>query len=346
AAEVEQVEGWLLRRTDGVDRRRCNSLLPPADAAHAARTVELALATADELDFTVAVQVSPAEGHLRLDEVLEARGMTFGGPSLVLAGPLGAGSRPGVIASRLGRTDPGLGTPGSRPGVTASRLGRIDPGLGAPGSRPGVTGSWLGGTGSRPGHVAPGVTDPSLGTPGSRPGDVASDPGHVAPHSVDAGARPAPDMTIHIGDGAPRPGPVASPPALAVQLEDLSADWVAAWGAVSGIDGTRETADLVLSQLGDRARFASAVDSVCGDQVGVCIGVEEEGWLGLFSLAVDPDFRRRGVATALVEALEQWAASRGATGAYLQVEADNSGALDFYGRRGFHIAHSYHYRSA
>jgi GNAT superfamily N-acetyltransferase len=250
AAEVEKVEGWLLRRTEGVDRRRCNSLLPPGDPAQAARTVDLALATADELDVAQSVQVSPAEGHLLLDEALEARGMTFGGPSLVLAGPL------------------------------------------------------------------------------------AAEP------------RPAADMTIHIGGGAPKPGPVASPPALAVQLEDLSSDWVAAWGAVSGIAGTRETADLVLSQLGDRARFASAVDSVSGDCVGVCIGVEEEGWLGLFSLAVDPDFHRRGIATTLVDALSQWATTHGATNAYLQVETDNSAALAFYAHRGFHIAHSYHYRSA
>jgi hypothetical protein len=39
ADEVEQVEGWLLRRTVGVDRRRSNSLLPPPDPAAAARTV-------------------------------------------------------------------------------------------------------------------------------------------------------------------------------------------------------------------------------------------------------------------------------------------------------------------
>jgi GNAT superfamily N-acetyltransferase len=44
-------------------------------------------------------------------------------------------------------------------------------------------------------------------------------------------------------------------------------------------------------------------------------------------------------------ALEGWAVTRGAGGVYLQVEQDNAGALAFYARRGFHIAHSYHYRS-
>jgi GNAT superfamily N-acetyltransferase len=250
AEEVEEVEGWLLRRTAGVDRRRCNSLLPPADPAAAARTVELALATAEELGFAASVQVSPAEGHLRLDEELERRGLAFGGPSLVLAGPL-------------------------------------------------------------------------RGVP-STPADI----------------------TIHVQDGPPKPGPVASPPAVAVHTAALSAEWVEAWADVSGIDGTRETAELVLAQLGDRARFATAVDARSSEILGVGIGVAEEGWVGLFSLAVVAPARRRGVATAIVDTLESWAATAGAEATYLQVEADNAAALSFYAARGFHIAHSYHYRTA
>jgi GNAT superfamily N-acetyltransferase len=138
---------------------------------------------------------------------------------------------------------------------------------------------------------------------------------------------------------------VAAPPAIAVQLGDLDADWVDAWRQVSGIGGTRATAELVLSQLGDRARFAVATDAEGSGPLGVGIGVTEEGWLGLFSLAVRPETRRRGIATAIVDALEGWAAGAGASRAYLQVEADNAQALAFYARRGFHIAHSYHYRA-
>jgi N-acetylglutamate synthase len=250
ADETEEVDGWLLRRTVGVDRRRSNSLLPPADTAHAVRTLELVLATAEELDFTQTVQVSPAESHLRLDESLEDRGMSFGGASLVLAGPVG-------------------------------------------------------------------------GSPS-----------------------PAADITIRVRDGVGDPGPVASAPAISVELTDLTSDWVTAWAAVSGIDGTRESADLVLSQLGDRARFAAAIDTSTSEPLGVCIGVAESGWLGLFSLYVAPSARRRGIASQLVDALSSWSAAVGATATYLQLEADNPGALSFYAARGFHIAHSYHYRSA
>jgi N-acetylglutamate synthase len=251
AEEVEAVEGWLLRRTEGVPRRRSNSLLPPADPVAALSTLELALATAEELDFAPVVQVAPAEGHLRLDAALEARGMTLGGPTLVLAGPL-------------------------------------------------------------------------QGT-----------------------ETPAADMTISVEAGAPEPGPIASPPAVAVRVTELSEEWLETWSAVGDQDGTRETGELVLSQLGDRGGFAEAVDATTGDPLGVCIGVAEDGWLGLFSLAVTPAARRRGIATQLVDALEAWASTiHTATRVYLQVESDNSAARSFYAARGFHIAHSYHYRSA
>jgi N-acetylglutamate synthase len=226
ADEVEAVEGWLLRRTEGVGRRRSNSLLPPADSAHATRTVEVALAVAEDLGFAEVVQVSPAEAHLRLDEALEDRGMAFGGRTLVLAG---------ALVVRLGRENE-------------------------------------------------------------------------------------------------------------VRLSELSSEWVEAWAGLGGGDGARATADLVLSQLGGRARFAR-VDGAEGEPVAVGIGVVDDGWLGVFSLTVAPAVRRRGLATQVMDALERWAAGIGARGAYLQVEADNDAALALYARRGLHVAHSYHYRS-
>jgi GNAT superfamily N-acetyltransferase len=250
AEEVEMVEGWLLRRTERVRRRRSNSLLPPANPAAAVTSLELALATAEDLGFPRVVQVTPAEAHLRLDEALEGRGMEFGGPTLVLAGPL------------------------------------------------------------------------------------------------KAAATRAPDVTIAVERGTPDPGPVASVPSVAVQVGALTDEWVEAWSAVSGLEAAQATADDVLSQLGDRGGFATAVDALDGEPLGVCIGVAEEGWLGLFSLAVTPEARRRGIATRIVDAVEAWAsATHSATRVYLQVETDNAAALSFYAARGFWIAHSYHYRS-
>jgi N-acetylglutamate synthase len=87
-------------------------------------------------------------------------------------------------------------------------------------------------------------------------------------------------------------------------------------------------------------------DGGTGRAIGTCVGVAEEGWLGLFSLVVDPAARRRRIGSAIVDALQSWAWARGARRVYLQVEADNAAALAFYARRGCFVAHSYHYRSA
>jgi ribosomal protein S18 acetylase RimI-like enzyme len=239
ADEVEEVEGWWLRRTEGVNRRRSNSLLPPVDSGEAVRTIEMALARAEELGFEEVVQVSPAEVHLQLDQALEDRGMRFGGQTYVLAGPIGAG-----------------------------RAARA--------------------------HLRPSAHAPAA--------------------------------------------------AAGVRLGGLEQAWVDAWATVGGGDGAQATADLVLSQLGQRARFAR-VDAPEGEPIAVGIGVVEDGWLGVFSLTVAPAERRRGWATAIMDALEGWAGGAGARQVYLQVEADNDAALTLYARRGMHVAHSYHYRA-
>ena len=224
AEEVEEVEGWVLRRTEGVGRRRSNSMLPPVEAGAAVRTMEMAFATAEELGFPSTVQVSPAEVHLSLDEALEDRGLELGGSTLVLAGALSA---------------------------------RV--------------------------------------------------------------------------------------PAVAVDLGRLDDAWVGAWAAVASDVGAQETAAKVLSQLGENARFAVVREA--GEPVAVAVGVVDGVWLGVFSLTVAAHALRRGIATAVMDALERWAAARGASGVYLQVEADNAPALALYAGRGMAVAHSYHYRS-
>ena len=67
AATVQLVDGWLLRPTPGVARRRCNSALPPPSAARASGTRrEQVLDLAERLyarrGQPAVVQVSPA-GH-------------------------------------------------------------------------------------------------------------------------------------------------------------------------------------------------------------------------------------------------------------------------------------------
>lgn len=89
-----------------------------------------------------------------------------------------------------------------------------------------------------------------------------------------------------------------------------------------------EDGDLVTVRLGDRA---SGVGAVAGD------------WVGYRTIAVDPAHRRRGLGLAVMGALLEWGASRGATTAYLQVLGDNAAALGLYERLGFVEHHRYRY---
>jgi GNAT superfamily N-acetyltransferase len=89
-----------------------------------------------------------------------------------------------------------------------------------------------------------------------------------------------------------------------------------------------EHGDVAVVDLGGTARGEAALD---GD------------WVGLHGLVVDTGQRRRGLGTAVVAELLDWAASRGATTAWLHVEVDNPGALALYGRLGFVTHHSYDY---
>jgi ribosomal protein S18 acetylase RimI-like enzyme len=69
-------------------------------------------------------------------------------------------------------------------------------------------------------------------------------------------------------------------------------------------------------------------------------------WLGLHGLSVDPAYRRRGLATAVVAALLERGAEQGATTAWLHVETDNAPALALYDALGFAVHHTCRYLTA
>ena len=76
----------------------------------------------------------------------------------------------------------------------------------------------------------------------------------------------------------------------------------------------------------------------------VARGALADGWLGVTAVTVAEDHRRRGLATAVMAALQRWAAARGAQWVYLQVASDNAPARALYRRAGFIEHHRYHYR--
>ena len=93
----------------------------------------------------------------------------------------------------------------------------------------------------------------------------------------------------------------------------------------------------------DRVGFA-AVREPDGSVVAIGRGVVDEGWLGVSAVEVDPAHRRTGLAGAVMAALWQWGAARGAVRSYLQVRPDNQAAQALYARLGYWHHHDYRYR--
>jgi ribosomal protein S18 acetylase RimI-like enzyme len=87
----------------------------------------------------------------------------------------------------------------------------------------------------------------------------------------------------------------------------------------------------VEADIEDRARGRAALD---GD------------WVGLHTVEVHPDHRRRGLATRVIVELLDWAASLGATTAWLHVETHNAPAIGLYERLGFRTHHTTRYLTA
>ncbi|WP_284748439.1 GNAT family N-acetyltransferase [Amycolatopsis sp. RTGN1] len=85
------------------------------------------------------------------------------------------------------------------------------------------------------------------------------------------------------------------------------------------------------------------VATLDGATAGVVRGALVDGWLHVGRLEVDPAFRRRGLASALMGALHAWGAEHGADQAVLQVAEGNSGALALYAGLGYAPHHRYRY---
>lgn len=69
-------------------------------------------------------------------------------------------------------------------------------------------------------------------------------------------------------------------------------------------------------------------------------------WAGVFAVEVDPAHRRRGLAREVISGAVRWAVGRGARRCYLQVLADNTGAVTLWTRLGFVTHHDYVYATA
>ncbi|MFX1265792.1 MAG: GNAT family N-acetyltransferase [Promethearchaeota archaeon] len=123
----------------------------------------------------------------------------------------------------------------------------------------------------------------------------------------------------------------------------LTEEWLSALARIGSIDEySLQARKGILGRIARRTRFASV--RIGGTIAGVCVGVVDNGWLGIFGLVTDAEHRRKGIAKSLNRGLVSWGIESGATRAYLQVESQNRPALALYYGLGFRTEYEYHYR--
>jgi ribosomal protein S18 acetylase RimI-like enzyme len=119
-------------------------------------------------------------------------------------------------------------------------------------------------------------------------------------------------------------------------------DWMDAWWRIDGHGGADEqlTAREILNR--GRARYATIPAAGPVKAIGRLALVDD--WAGLYCLAVDEQYRRQGLALAVIRALLQEATTLGVRRVFLQVVAANEPARALYDRLGFRTVSQYHYR--
>jgi N-acetylglutamate synthase len=129
------------------------------------------------------------------------------------------------------------------------------------------------------------------------------------------------------------------------------------WEAVPGRDSHFLLASLTrVRRLLGRAPGGSldARASMEGPRVSVEVGGPEgvvargeagidNDWLGVHNLVVEPAYRRRGLALAVLRDLLEWGAEQGASTVWLHVQTDNGPALALYDGLGFATHHTCRY---
>ncbi|MHA2362616.1 MAG: GNAT family N-acetyltransferase [Candidatus Hodarchaeales archaeon] len=78
--------------------------------------------------------------------------------------------------------------------------------------------------------------------------------------------------------------------------------------------------------------------------IGIALAVVERNYIGVFDVAVQPEYREKGVGTSLMKYIFSWCLKNSIAKCYLQVEKVNLPALGLYKKLGFDSLFNYHYR--
>ena len=135
-----------------------------------------------------------------------------------------------------------------------------------------------------------------------------------------------------------------APPRIPVVLRNSATpSWIKTYADAEGYD--TKSATIRRGIIGRIALTKALASATVGRRIiAVGLGVVENDWLGLFSIATLSEYRRQGAASSVVAALCSWGLSKGAKSAYLQVESRNQPALEMYEKTGFKSLYTYWHR--
>lgn len=129
-----------------------------------------------------------------------------------------------------------------------------------------------------------------------------------------------------------------------VRLEPAVTDeWLDHYCRLAGAtDANKPTMRRMLANIRTKAAFVTLLND---NRVVACgFGVIERGYIGLWDIVTDGEYRRRGFGEQLLLHLLQWGRQSGAHSAYLVVVADNQPALKLYAKLGFQEQYQTWYR--
>jgi GNAT superfamily N-acetyltransferase len=142
--------------------------------------------------------------------------------------------------------------------------------------------------------------------------------------------------------GSPGSSSGSLPAGLTLDVSPVpDSDWLATY-RYRGQPVPEHAVELLLSA--PEQAFWSVRDG--GRTVAVARGSLADGWAGVTAVDVDPSYRRRGLARALLAAVAGWAWRRGAASTFLQTAESNTAAQRLYLAAGFAPHHRYAYLRA
>lgn len=177
----------------------------------------------------------------------------------------------------------------------------------------------------------------------------ASTPASLVDELEARGYRPSARTLVHDADPEVVVDSTMPAPSFVRRIDSRpTGSWFDTYWSVEMTRGRMQSDDAIYRDVLLRPPLpASFVTVGDGREVfGVGQVVVERGFAGVQCMATPPARRRRGAATAVLNALATEARVLGAARMYLAVMADNAGARSMYERAGFRRAHEYCYYSA